>query len=182
MVFGGGWRIGGGGGRWPRRGFGYGPFGRYRRGPYEGYGYGSPYGYRRGGGGGGCASSGCLLGSGCCIGESLDGNCLVLTLGLLPRLFLVLVHGTAAGDSGHRLRLNARLIGAVRLYQQQISPHLPNSCRFEPSCSQYAVEALTVHGSRRGGWLALRRLVRCRPGAARGADPVPLGTVQRRRK
>jgi len=61
----------------------------------------------------------------------------------------------------------------VRGYQLFISPMLPPSCRFEPSCSSYALEALTRHGAVRGGWLALRRIVRCHPWGGCGYDPVP---------
>jgi uncharacterized protein len=69
-----------------------------------------------------------------------------------------------------------RLIAAVRLYQRDISPRRPPCCHFTPTCSAYAVEALERHGAGRGSWLTLRRLVRCRPGGARGADPVPART------
>jgi putative membrane protein insertion efficiency factor len=65
------------------------------------------------------------------------------------------------------------LIGAVRGYQVAISPALPPSCRFYPSCSQYALEALRRHGALRGSWLAARRLVRCHPFNPGGYDPVP---------
>jgi putative membrane protein insertion efficiency factor len=66
-----------------------------------------------------------------------------------------------------------RLISAVRFYQREISPKRPPVCHFTPSCSAYAVQALERHGARRGTWLAVRRLFRCRPGAGGGADPVP---------
>ena len=62
----------------------------------------------------------------------------------------------------------------VRAYQLALSPLLPPSCRFEPSCSKYATEALRVHGAASGSWLTLRRLLRCRPGGGSGYDPVPL--------
>lgn len=65
------------------------------------------------------------------------------------------------------------LIKLVRGYQLLISPFLPPSCRFEPTCSQYAIEALKLHGTWRGGWLALKRLGRCQPFCAGGYDPVP---------
>ena len=61
----------------------------------------------------------------------------------------------------------------VRFYRAWISPVLPPSCRFEPSCSAYALEALTVHGAPRGTWLAVRRLLRCGPWHPGGWDPVP---------
>ena len=65
------------------------------------------------------------------------------------------------------------LLRLIRLYQATLSPILPPSCRYEPSCSRYAYEAVERHGALRGGWLALKRLARCRPGGGRGVDPVP---------
>jgi putative membrane protein insertion efficiency factor len=65
------------------------------------------------------------------------------------------------------------LLVPVRIYRKWISPLLPPSCRFYPSCSAYAVEALTVHGALRGSWLTLRRLLRCGPWHPGGLDPVP---------
>jgi uncharacterized protein len=65
------------------------------------------------------------------------------------------------------------LILLVRTYQIALSPLLPASCRYYPSCSTYAIEALDRHGALRGGWLALRRLVRCNPFRPGGYDPVP---------
>jgi putative membrane protein insertion efficiency factor len=61
----------------------------------------------------------------------------------------------------------------IRAYQIGIRPLLGPRCRFYPSCSQYALEALTQHGSVRGSWLALRRLARCHPLNVGGFDPVP---------
>jgi putative membrane protein insertion efficiency factor len=61
----------------------------------------------------------------------------------------------------------------VRGYQVTLSPLLPPSCRYYPSCSAYAVEALERHGAWRGGWLALRRIGRCNPFRPGGYDPVP---------
>ncbi|HEU5473129.1 MAG TPA: membrane protein insertion efficiency factor YidD [Actinophytocola sp.] len=66
------------------------------------------------------------------------------------------------------------LLLAVRGYRAWISPVLPPSCRFEPSCSAYALEALTVHGALRGTWLTVRRLLRCGPWHRGGWDPVPV--------
>ena len=65
------------------------------------------------------------------------------------------------------------LMGAVRAYQLVLSPLLPPSCRFTPSCSAYALEALSRHGALRGTWLAARRLARCHPWNPGGYDPVP---------
>jgi hypothetical protein len=64
-------------------------------------------------------------------------------------------------------------MAAVRAYQLVLSPLLPPSCRFTPSCSAYAHEALTRHGAVRGSWLAARRLARCHPWNPGGYDPVP---------
>lgn len=69
--------------------------------------------------------------------------------------------------------IRAALIGLVRLYQLAVSPLLPPSCRFYPSCSAYAAEALRRHGAARGSWLAVRRLARCHPFCEGGIDPVP---------
>jgi uncharacterized protein len=65
------------------------------------------------------------------------------------------------------------LIFLVRGYQVVISPLLPPACRYYPSCSQYAIEALEKHGPLRGGWLAARRIARCHPFRPGGYDPVP---------
>ncbi|MDT4929101.1 MAG: uncharacterized protein QOF92_1968 [Pseudonocardiales bacterium] len=65
------------------------------------------------------------------------------------------------------------LIAVVQFYRLAISPCLPPSCRYTPSCSAYAMEAIQVHGAGRGSWLALRRLLRCHPFHAGGHDPVP---------
>jgi uncharacterized protein len=65
------------------------------------------------------------------------------------------------------------LIWLVRGYQLLISPFLPPSCRFYPSCSHYAIEALQRHGPLKGLWLAVRRVGRCHPWHPGGHDPVP---------
>ena len=65
------------------------------------------------------------------------------------------------------------LIGLVRFYQTAISSWTPASCRFTPTCSAYAIEAIEKHGSVRGVWLALRRIGRCHPWGGYGFDPVP---------
>ena len=65
------------------------------------------------------------------------------------------------------------LVALIRGYQRVLSPALPPSCRFHPSCSQYALEAVSRHGALRGAWLAARRLARCHPFHPGGFDPVP---------
>lgn len=67
----------------------------------------------------------------------------------------------------------AVLILPIRFYQLCISPMLGPSCRFTPTCSQYAVEALRKHGPLKGSWLAVRRICRCHPWGGSGYDPVP---------
>ena len=70
-------------------------------------------------------------------------------------------------------RLRHVLIGLVRVYQYVLSPVLPMSCRYHPTCSHYACTAVARHGAVRGGWLALTRILRCHPWNAGGIDPVP---------
>ena len=65
------------------------------------------------------------------------------------------------------------LILVVRFYQLCISPFTPPACRFTPTCSQYALEALRKYGPLKGGWLTLRRLARCHPWGGSGYDPLP---------
>jgi putative membrane protein insertion efficiency factor len=71
------------------------------------------------------------------------------------------------------------LVLLVRLYQRLVSPALPPSCRFYPSCSAYAVEALERHGALRGTLLAVKRIGRCHPFHPGGVDPVPEVTPKR---
>ena len=72
-------------------------------------------------------------------------------------------------------KLNARqlLVGALVLYKRFVSPLLPPACRFWPTCSEYAGQAIEQHGVRRGVWLALKRIGRCQPFYEGGFDPVP---------
>ena len=65
------------------------------------------------------------------------------------------------------------LLFAVRVYQAFFSALMPSACKFYPSCSHYAAEAVRIHGARRGSWLALRRVLRCHPFTPGGVDLVP---------
>lgn len=65
------------------------------------------------------------------------------------------------------------LVSACRVWKRWVSPSLPAACRFEPTCSDYAAEAIELHGALHGSWLAVRRLLRCHPFARSGFDPVP---------
>jgi putative membrane protein insertion efficiency factor len=65
------------------------------------------------------------------------------------------------------------LLMAVRVYQAFFSALMPSACKFYPTCSHYAAEAVRLHGARRGSWLALRRLARCHPFTRGGVDLVP---------
>ncbi|MDE6555424.1 MAG: membrane protein insertion efficiency factor YidD [Duncaniella sp.] len=69
--------------------------------------------------------------------------------------------------------VSAILILPIRFYQVCISPLTPPSCRFTPTCSSYAIEALRRHGPVKGSWLALKRIARCHPWGGCGYDPVP---------
>ncbi|HVM79706.1 MAG TPA: membrane protein insertion efficiency factor YidD [Stellaceae bacterium] len=69
--------------------------------------------------------------------------------------------------------LKLLLRGAIRFYKLFVSPLLPPACRYLPTCSDYAAEAIEKHGALRGTWLAARRLARCHPWGGSGYDPVP---------
>lgn len=71
------------------------------------------------------------------------------------------------------------LLALLAVYRKLISPVLPQACRYHPSCSQYAQDAVRIHGPFVGPWLALRRLLRCHPWAPGGPDPVPARTGKR---
>jgi hypothetical protein len=81
-------------------------------------------------------------------------------------------------DQIERGLVGAALVGLAG-YRRIISPLLPRACRYVPTCSEYAGEALRVHGLIRGTWLAVRRLARCHPLGGDGADPVPARRTQR---
>lgn len=82
--------------------------------------------------------------------------------------------------AGRRSAVAWFLIGGLRGYQRFISPMFGPTCRFTPSCSAYALEAVRVHGALRGSWLAARRLGRCHPFNPGGYDPVPPAGVTAR--
>ncbi len=65
------------------------------------------------------------------------------------------------------------IIGLVKIYKYAISPMLPNSCRYTPTCSTYAIEAIQKYGPLKGTWLAIKRIARCHPWGGSGYDPVP---------
>lgn len=65
------------------------------------------------------------------------------------------------------------LVAAIRAYRLLLSPWLGNACRFEPTCSSYAIGAIDAHGALAGSWLAAARIARCHPWCAGGLDPVP---------
>lgn len=69
--------------------------------------------------------------------------------------------------------LRSVLLALIRFYQAAISPWTPAACRYQPTCSAYAFEAIRRHGSIRGAWLAVRRIGRCHPWGGSGYDPVP---------
>lgn len=66
------------------------------------------------------------------------------------------------------------MILLIRFYQKIISPLLPNVCRYKPSCSEYFIEALQIHGVFRGTFLGIKRILKCHPWGKSGYDPVPL--------
>ena len=154
--------------RRPRRGFGgYGGpgYGRgYGYGPPPGYGYGPGYGRRNDT----CLRDLLFLNTGCCLANAIGcgGDAFLLAPSTARE-----VRRAGTGERGSRLA--ERMVAAVRVYQREISPKRAPCCVYEPTCSAYAVEALERHGARRGSWLTVRRLVRCRPGTHGGADPVP---------
>jgi len=69
--------------------------------------------------------------------------------------------------------IRAALVFVLRIYQAILSPLMPSACRFEPTCSEFAVQAIQRHGPIKGMWLTAGRLLRCRPGGPAGDDPVP---------
>ena len=65
------------------------------------------------------------------------------------------------------------MLSSIRFYRRRVSPVSPPRCRFVPTCSEYAMEAIEKHGAAKGGWLALRRILKCHPFHKGGYDPVP---------
>jgi uncharacterized protein len=90
---------------------------------------------------------------------------------LTAELAAARAEGSSAGPFRRAVRLP--FVALIRVYQLVISPWTPPSCRFYPSCSQYALIAIERHGVLRGGWLAVRRLGRCHPWTRGGVDHVP---------
>lgn len=91
-------------------------------------------------------------------------------------------NGAPASDAAWRVPAPGTaariLLAALTVYKRAISPYFAGSCRFLPSCADYAREAVTRHGALRGSWLAARRLARCHPLCTAGYDPVPLPAAQ----
>jgi len=79
----------------------------------------------------------------------------------------------APSRGGARGVASRAMVAAVRLYQRRLAWATRGWCRFEPSCSTYAIEAIERHGAVRGGWIAAHRIVRCNPWGGCGHDPVP---------
>jgi putative component of membrane protein insertase Oxa1/YidC/SpoIIIJ protein YidD len=129
-----------------------------------------PAGYYGPARGSSCLRDACLLETGCCVAESLDGNCLVLTLLAGPQLAAVLLGGARDGGSDGR-SVADRFVGAVRVYQQRVSSERPG-LPLHPSCSEYAIQAVQAHGAVRGA-VPPARLVRRRPGGREVPTPVP---------
>ncbi|MBP0969426.1 MAG: membrane protein insertion efficiency factor YidD [Oscillospiraceae bacterium] len=69
--------------------------------------------------------------------------------------------------------LSRILIGTVKIYQRFLSPLIGKNCRFIPTCSEYMIEAIRIHGPLKGTWLGIRRIARCNPFGGWGYDPVP---------
>lgn len=133
-------------------------------------GYGRPY-YGGGGGGGGCLRDLLLLEGGCCLAEAIGGGCLLHTGWLLPALLQSFT--VPGGGRGSGRRSERALLAVIASYRRNVSAHRSRPvCRYTPSCSAYAAEAVTRHGAVGGTRRAVGRLLRCRPGTAGGFDPV----------
>ena len=88
---------------------------------------------------------------------------------------ITVLHSSASKSKRARnLTLSAHLaLGAIRGYQVLLRPLLTGSCRYLPTCSEYATEAIATYGALRGGWMSLKRVLRCHPLGGAGLDPVP---------
>lgn len=92
------------------------------------------------------------------------------------RMDVAVRDGSARGETSAPTRRSVAkwlLRGPIRFYQLAISPMTPATCRYYPSCSNYAIEAIDKYGALKGGWLAVRRILRCHPFRPGGFDPVP---------
>ena len=87
--------------------------------------------------------------------------------------------GARPAAAGRRGPVARALLASIGFYSRAVSPALPPRCRFAPTCSAYAAEAVAVHGAARGCWLALRRLLKCAPWHPGGHDPVPAPRADR---
>jgi putative membrane protein insertion efficiency factor len=126
-----------------------------------------------------------ILNGGCRSEESLTtGATSLIQSSLIGEIVDPSTPAASARDDTKRAHLaRFALVGVVDLYRVLISPMLAAwfgpACRFEPTCSAYAREAICEHGIARGGWLTLRRLSRCRPAGGWGYDPVPRQSIER---
>jgi putative membrane protein insertion efficiency factor len=138
----------------------------------RGFGYRRGFGGGYGGGGGSCLRDAMLVEGGCCLAEALGCGPQVLLVAptVRRRTRSARVGPVAATTSG---RIVAVLLSLIEAYQRDVSPRRGACCRFSPTCSHYAAQALRTHGLLRGLRLTIGRLLRCRPGAVGGADPVP---------
>lgn len=75
--------------------------------------------------------------------------------------------------------VQSTMLGAIRVYKCTLSPLIPMTCRYLPTCADYTAEAIRTHGPLRGGWLGAKRMCRCHPFGGRGYDPVPPAPLSR---
>lgn len=109
----------------------------------------------------------------CGFGNSVDEDAAANSVGAPNVLKIDDLRTMNSPTTGQRSAGTWLLLLLVRLYQIFFSPFLGGACKFYPSCSRYAQEAIAMHGARRGAWLAMKRLGRCRPFTKGGFDPVP---------